>query len=186
MVLTNPIRYTTVVAKIQGKNVSEAIKFATQKWKELNPDAPFNYDFMDKTFSYDYDQDQRQQTMLMFYTAVAIFISAIGLLGLITYTLGQKAREIGIRKVIGASVGNIVMLFYKQYFILILIANAIALPLAWYYMSNWLSSFPYRIHISWWMFLAAVASGVVIAFCTIAFRTVRAALANPVESLRAE
>ncbi|MBS1503056.1 MAG: ABC transporter permease, partial [Bacteroidetes bacterium] len=117
---------------------------------------------------------------------MAIFISCLGLLGLITYNLGQKAREIGIRKVIGASVCSIVVLFYKQYFKLVIIANIVALPLAWYLMNAWLRSFPYRVTISWWVYGLSLACGVLIAFCTIAFKTVKAAMVNPVESLRAE
>jgi len=125
--------------------------------------------------------------MIGAFAVIAIFISCLGLLGLITYTLSQRAREIGIRKVIGASVGNIIMLFYKQYFKLVIIANIIALPLAWYYMSNlWLSSFAYRIAIEWWIFAVSLSIGIVIAFCTIAFKTIRAAVVNPVISLKAE
>ncbi len=186
IILANPKRFTTVVAKFRGSNASAAIGYLNKTWKQLNPDAPFACDFMDKVFAYDYDQDQRQQTMLTACSVIAIFISSLGLLGLITYTLGQRAKEIGIRKVIGAGVGNIVMLFYKQYFWLVLIANLFALPLGWWFMNNWLRGFAYRIDISWWVFGVSLASGVLIAFCTIAFKTVRAALANPVESLRSE
>jgi putative ABC transport system permease protein len=187
IILGNPMRFGTVIAKIKGRNASDAISFARKKWKELNPDAPFNYGFMNQSFNYDYDQDQRQQNMLTGCAIIAILISCLGLLGLITYSLGQRAKEISIRKVIGASVGSIVMLFYKQYFWLVFIANLVALPLAWYYMkNNWLSTFAYRIQVSWWMFAASIMSGVLIAFCTIAFKTVKAAVVNPVNNLRAE
>ena len=184
IMMANPKRYATVVAKFKGTDAATAIKIAGKAWKELNPDAPFNYGFMDKAFSWDYDQDQHQQTMLTACSVIAIFISCLGLLGLITYTLGQRAKEIGIRKVIGAGMGNIVMLFYRQYFWLVFIANVIALPIGWYFMNNWLQAFAYKINISWWIFAASLASGVLIAFCTIAFKTARAAMANPVESLR--
>jgi putative ABC transport system permease protein len=187
MVLTNSMRFGTVIAKIKGSNASAAIGFARKQWKAINPDVPFNYGFMNESFSYDYDQDQRQQTMLTGCAVIAILISCLGLLGLITYSLGQRAKEISIRKVIGASVGSIVMLFYRQYFWLVFIANIIALPLTWYYMnSKWLVTFAYRIDISWWMFVASVISGVMIAFCTIAFKTVRAAIVNPAGNLRTE
>lgn len=186
LVLANPLRFTTIVAKIRGGNASAALSLVKKKWKQLNPDTPFNYGFMDKAFAYDYDQDQHQQTMLTACSVIAIFISCLGLLGLITYTLGQRAKEIGIRKVIGASVGNIVMLFYRQYFWMVFIANIVALPFGWYIMKNWLQRFAYKIDVSWWFFAASLASGVVIAFCTIAFKTVKAAMANPVKSLRSE
>ncbi|HEY2582012.1 MAG TPA: FtsX-like permease family protein, partial [Mucilaginibacter sp.] len=160
--------------------------YVSEKWAKLNPDTPFYYGFLDFIFNSDYLQDQRQQKMSSIFTAMAIFISCLGLLGLVTYTLTQKAREIGVRKVIGASITNIVLLFYKQYFKLVLIANIIALPLAWYFMNVWLRDFPYRVDISWWVFATSLSAGVVIAFCTIAFKTIKAASANPVDSLRAE
>lgn len=182
----NPLRCTTIIAKIDGRHAAAAVKFASSEWKKLNPDTPFDYAFLNDLFQSDYTQDQHEQQMAGIFTAMAIFISCLGLLGLITYSLGQKAREIGIRKVIGASVASIVMLFYKQYFRLVLIANLIALPLAWYFMNSWLHDFPYRINISWWMFALSLSAGSIIAFCTIAFKTIKAANANPVDSLRAE
>lgn len=124
--------------------------------------------------------------MSSIFTTIAIFVSCLGLLGLVTYSVTQKAREIGIRKVVGASVSNIVMLFSKQYLKLILIANVIAWPLAWYLMNKWLQDFPYRTKISWWMFAVSLSAGIVIAFAAIAFKTLKAAMRNPVESLRAE
>jgi putative ABC transport system permease protein len=186
IILANPRRFTTIVAKIRGSNASAAISFVNKTWKRLNPDTPFNYGFMNKAFSYDYDEDQKQQTMLTACSFIAIFISSLGLLGLITYTLGQRSREIGIRKVIGASVSNIVLLFYRQYFWLVLIANALALPLTWYYMSKWLQDFAYRIDITLWMFVVSLSAGLVIAFATIAFKTIQAATVNPIQSLRSE
>ena len=182
----NPLRCSTIVAKVDGRHIPAAIQYATQQWKKLNPDTPFSYGFLNDIFQSDYIQDQREQQMMGIFTAMAIFISCLGLLGLITYSVAQKAREISIRKVVGASVSNIVMLFYRQYFKLVIIANVIALPLAWYLMNNWLHDFPYRVAINWWVFAVSLSVGVIIAFCTIAFKTVKAAGANPVDSLRAE
>lgn len=182
----NPMRCTTIVAKVDGRHIPEAVKYASDQWKKLNPDTPFSYGFLNEIFQADYLQDQRAQQMTGIFTALAIFISCLGLLGLITYTVTQKAREIGIRKVIGASVPNIVMLFYKQYFKLVIIANIIALPLAWYFMNHWLHDFPYRVSISWWVFVVALSAGVLVAFSTIALKTVKAARVNPVESLRGD
>jgi putative ABC transport system permease protein len=182
----NPMRCSTIVAKVDGRHIPAAIQYATQQWEKLNPDTPFSFGFLNDIFQADYTQDQREQQMMGIFTAMAIFISCLGLLGLITYTVAQKAREIGIRKVIGASVPNIVMLFYRQYFKLVIIANVIVLPLAWYFMNNWLNDFPYRTGISWWVFVVSLTAGIITAFCTIAFKTVKAAGANPVDSLKAE
>lgn len=182
----NPLRCTTIVAKIEGHRASAAVRYASDQWKKLNPDTPFSYGFLNDIFQSDYLQDQRQQQMIGIFTALAIFISCLGLLGLITYTVAQKARQIGIRKVIGASASSIVILFCRQYFKLVIIANIIALPLAWYVMNIWLSHFPYRIYVRWWVFALSLSAGVTIAFFTIAYKTVRAAGARPVDSLRNE
>lgn len=182
----NPLRCGTIVAKVDGRHISAAIQFASNQWKTLNPDTPFSYGFLNDIFQSDYEQDQRQQKMIGTFTVIAIFISCLGLLGLITYSVAQKAKEIGIRKVIGASIASVVSLFLKQYFKLLLIANIIAWPLGWYFMHSWLQDFPYRVNISWWMFAASLSAGIIIGFSTIAFKTIKAAMANPVDSLRAE
>ena len=182
----NPGRFTTIIAKINGTHMAQAIQYAQQKWKETNPDTPFNYAFLNDIFQSDYRQDQNEQQLSSIFTFIAITVSCLGLLGLITYTVNQKAREIGIRKVIGASVTNIVTLFTGQYFRLIIVANVIAAPLAWYLMHTWLQDFPYKVNITWWMFAASFAAGIITCFSTIAFRTIKAAMANPVNSLRAE
>jgi putative ABC transport system permease protein len=182
----NPLRCTAIVAKIGGPHIAAAVQYASERWKKLNPNTPFSYGFLNDIFQNDYNQDRRAQQMSGVFTFIAIFVSCLGLLGLVTYSVTQKAREIGIRKVVGAGVGNIVMLFSKQYLKLIVIANIIAWPLAWYFMNNWLSSYPYRIHISWWMFAISLSAGIIVAFSTISFKTIKAAMANPVESLRAE
>jgi putative ABC transport system permease protein len=186
MMTVNPLRCGTIIAKIEGHNAAAALQYASAKWKLLNPDTPFSYGFLDQIFQSDYDQDRRAQQMSSIFTFIAIFVSCLGLLGLVTYSVTQKAREIGIRKVVGASVGNIVMLFSKQYLQLIIIANVIAWPLAWYLMDKWLQDFLYRVMLSWWMFAISLSAGLIIGFLTIAFKTIKAASANPVESLRAE
>ncbi|MFI5161679.1 MAG: ABC transporter permease [Sphingobacteriales bacterium] len=182
----NPLRCSTIIAKVAGGHIPAAVQYVTDQWKKLNPDTPLSYGFLNDIFQADYTKDQNEQQMMGIFTAMAIFISCLGLLGLITYSVAQKAREIGIRKVIGASVSDIVLLFYRQYFKLVIIANIITLPLAWYFMNNWLNDFPYRIGIGWWVFAISLSAGIITAFCTIAFKTIKAAGANPVESLRAE
>jgi putative ABC transport system permease protein len=182
----NPKRFTTIIAKVSGNNMADAIKYAGEKWKVLNPSAPFSYDFLNNLFRGDYEQDQRQQQMVSTFAIIAVFISCLGLLGLITYSVAQKAKEIGIRKVIGASITSVVALFIKQYFKLLLIANLVAWPVAWYVMHSWLQDFPYRINISWWMFAISLSAGLITGLSTIAFKTIKAAIANPINSLRAE
>ena len=182
----NPKRFGTIVAKVNGRQMAGAVRFAQQQWRNLNPNTPYSYGFLNEVFNNDYLQNERQQQMSGIFTAIAIFVSCLGLLGLITFTVTQKAREIGIHKVVGASVGNIVVLFSKQYLKLLIIANLIAWPLAWYGASYWLRQFPYRVNVSWWMFATSLSAGIIIAFATIAFKTVKAAMANPVESLRME
>ncbi|HEY8999810.1 MAG TPA: ABC transporter permease [Mucilaginibacter sp.] len=182
----NPLRCTSIVAKVNGHQAASAVQFVSDQWKKLNPDTPFSYGFLDAIFQSDYSRDQSTQKMTGIFATMAIFISCLGLLGLITYSLTRKAREIGIRKVLGASVSNIVVLFYKQYFRLVLVANLIALPLGWYFMRSWLSDFPYKVTISWWVFAISLLSGLIVAFFTISFKTIKAATINPVESLRNE
>jgi len=182
----NRLRCNTIIAKINGRHTDAAMRYAAAQWKTLNPDTPFSYGFLNKIFQSDYVQDQRQQKMMEIFSGLAIFISCLGLLGLITFALGQKIKEIAVRKVIGASATNIILMFYNQYLKLVVLANMIALPLAWYLMKNWLNDFPYHITISWWIFVASLSAGLLIAFCTIAFKTFRAARVNPVDSLRAD
>jgi putative ABC transport system permease protein len=182
----NPKRFGAIVAKVNGRQMSAAIKFAGDKWKSLNPGTPFSYGFLNDLFMSDYIQDEHTQQMSGIFTMIAIVISCLGLLGLVTYSVSQKAAEIGIRKVIGASVASIVMLFAKQYLKLVIIANIIAWPLGWYLMDKWLQTYPYRVSINWWMFAVALSAGVITAFATVIFKTLKAATANPVDSLRAE
>jgi putative ABC transport system permease protein len=182
----NPLRCTAIVAKINGLRAPAAVRYASDQWKKLNPDTPFSYGFLNDIFQSDYLQDQREQQMIGIFTALAIFISCLGLLGLITYTLAQRTREIGIRKVIGADVPAIILLFCKQYFKMVIVANIIALPMGWYFMKSWLGGFPYNAGISWWVFALSLSAGLLIALFTVAFKTFAAARANPVNSLRAE
>ena len=182
----NPKRFGSIIAKVNGRQMTGAVRYAQQQWRALNPNTPIAYGFLNDVFNNDYVQNERQQQMSGIFTGIAIFVSCLGLLGLITFTVTQKAREIGIRKVVGASVVDIVALFSKQYLKLIVLANLIAWPLAWYGANTWLRQFPYRVEVSWWMFAASLSAGIIIAFATIAFKTIKAAMANPVESLRVE
>lgn len=182
----NPRRFTTIIAKVRGKDLDAAIRYASAKWRAINAGTPFYCDQLSNIFRYDYASDRRQQHMMSAFTFIAILISCLGVLGLITYSVGQKAREIGIRKVIGASVADIVLLFARQYLRLIVVANLIAAPVGWYAMQRWLRVFAYHVTVQWWMFAIALGMGCVVTFVTLSFKTIRAALANPVEALRGE
>ncbi|MDX2072114.1 MAG: ABC transporter permease [Haliscomenobacter sp.] len=155
-------------------------------WAKEIPGAPFDYDFLDDSFGNLYQEEQRAATLLGVFTALALFIGCLGLFALAAYTAEQRTKEIGIRKVLGASVFGITTLLAKDFLKLVLLAILIASPVAWYFMNQWLAEFAYRINMQWWMFAVAGVVAVGIAFLTIGFQSVKAALANPVKSLRSE
>ncbi|HEY4112313.1 ABC transporter permease [Puia sp.] len=182
----NSRRFGAVIAKVRSRDMDAVMRFAWSKWRGMNGDSPVSMDFLSHIFRYDYAADRREQQMMSAFTVIAIIISCMGVLGLVTYSLSRKAKEIGIRKVIGARVGHIVLLFVRQYLLLVLVANVIAAPLGWVLMQRWLQGFPFRIAISWWMFAAAFGMGCVVMLATLGFKTVKAALSNPMIALRGE
>jgi putative ABC transport system permease protein len=169
-----------------GAGAQAAIKAVASQYKKYASNAPFSYDFLDKTFESHYQSQQRTGTLFTTFAAIAIFISCLGLFGLATYTAQVKTKEIGIRKVLGASVSSVVQLISKDFLKLVIIATVIATPLAYWAMSKWLQGFAYRINISWWLFAVAVIVIMLIALLTVSFQAIKAAVANPVNSLRTE
>jgi len=167
-------------------NAQQAIAAVHSQYKKYAGNTPFSYNFVDKTFDAQYKTDQRAGTLFNVFAGIAIFISCLGLFGLATYTAQVKVKEIGIRKVLGASVNGIVQLISRDFLKLVIIAIIIAIPVAWWAMSKWLEGFAYRIHITWWVFALAGLLSIFIAFITISFQAMKAALANPVDSLRSE
>ncbi|HMK02690.1 MAG TPA: FtsX-like permease family protein, partial [Ferruginibacter sp.] len=157
-----------------------------KSWHALNPNEPFEYSFLDEDFQKNYIAESRLASIVGYFTIIAIFISCLGLFGLATFSAEQRTKEIGIRKVMGASVANVVGLLSKDFLKLVLVAIVIASPLAWYAMNKWLQDFAYRISLAWWIFLLAGFVAVLIAFVTISFQAIRSASANPVKSLRTE
>ena len=155
-------------------------------WKEIFPDDDFDYKFYDEDIAKYYDDEKNISSLLMWATGLAVFISCLGLLGLVIYTTTQRTKEIGVRKVLGASVSQIVTMISKDFILLIIIAFIIATPLAWFGMNKWLDNFAYRTNISWWIFALGVAVMIIIALLTLCFQTIKAAIANPVKSLRTE
>ena len=172
--------------RMSGGDIKSALSHLESVWKARFPDNPFTYDFLDDRFSALYEKEQTQQVLFGIFAGIAIFISCLGLLGLSMFMAELRMKEVGIRKVLGASVMGIVQLLSKDFLKLVLIAIFIAAPVAWWLMSAWLDDFAYRITIQWWMFAVAGLAAVVIAVATVSWQAIRAAVANPVDSLRDE
>lgn len=181
-----PQRAGLLLMKTAGHGAPGAIAALKEVWQQYNADIPFEYHFMDETFDDIYRSDQRTGGLFNVFAGIAIFVSCLGLLGLTAYTAQVRTREIGVRKVLGAGVSGIVRLLTLDFIRLILIANLIALPVSWWAMSRWLNEFAYRIPLSWTVFLLSGIIALLIALFTISFQSVKAAMANPVKSLRTE
>jgi len=175
-----------IFVRVHGNDIPQAIASLNQIWKERVPSRPFEYRFLDDYYNKLYVSEQRTATVFSTFATLAILLACMGLFGLAAFTTVQRTREIGIRKVLGANVQSIVMLIANDFMKLTLAAVVLASPLAWYFMHKWLQDFAYRIDIQWWIFVLAGGVSVVIAFVTVSFQSIKAALANPVESLRSE
>ena len=176
--------FTYLTLNISGKNVSESIANLEKSWKLLMPDMPLIYFFADETYDNQYRDEQRFGKLFICFAAFAIIISCLGLLGLSAFSIAQRTREVGIRKVMGASASGIVGLLSVDFIKLVFFAILIAVPVAWYAMDRWLQDFAYRIEIPWWGFALAGSIASIIAIATISFQAIKAALMNPVKSLR--
>lgn len=172
--------------KAAAGHTPEAIAAVRNIWTRYNPDYPFEYSFLDDRYNKMYAADQRTGALFKVFAFIAIFISCLGLFGLITYAAQLKTREIGIRKVLGATVPSVTALLAKDFISLVLLAILIASPVGWYFMDRWLRDFAYRTSIIWWVLPVAGLSALLIAILTISLQAIRAALANPVKSLRTE
>ena len=172
--------------KIPPGNVPKAMEAIAATWKKFIPDAPFEYQFMNETFNNLYKDDLKTYKLVLLFSSICIIISALGLFGLAAFVAEQKKKEIGIRKVLGASVMQVTAMLSKDFIMLVLIAIIIASPVAWWAANEWLQNFVYRINISWWIFVAAGIAAILIALTTISFQSIKAAIANPVKSLRSE
>lgn len=174
------------IAQVNTEDVRQVLASAENQWKALNPDTPFEYSFLDEDFQKNYEAEQRISSIIWYFTIIAILISCLGLFGLATFTAERRTKEIGIRKVLGASVPNIVLLLSKEFMLLVIVAFVIATPIAWYAANRWLDSFAYRIDLQWWIFAFAGLIALAIAVITVSFQSVRAAVDNPIKSLRIE
>ncbi|GAA4410370.1 ABC transporter permease [Nibrella viscosa] len=182
----DPQRLFWASVHVAGKNLPNALAHIESVWKKNFPERPFAYEFLDQRFGQLYAREQTQQTLFGIFAGIAIFISCLGLFGLSMFMAEQRTKEIGVRKVLGASTTDIVALFSKDFLKLVLIAIVIASPIAWYAMDKWMQDFAYQSGIPWWVFILAGALAVLIALFTISFQSIKAALMNPVKSLRAE
>jgi len=172
--------------KTTGRDAPRAIAALGSEWKKYNPDYPFVYSFLDDNFNNLYKGEERTESLFNVFAAIAIFISCLGLFGLAAYTAQVKTKEIGVRKVLGAGVSRIIALLAADFIRLVIIAILIAIPIAWYSMNRWLQDFAYKTDIGWTVFLAAGMTAVFIALATVCFQSVKAAVTNPVDSLRNE
>lgn len=181
-----PHFYVDAGIRVNTTNLRETISFIEKTWSEVHPEYYFEYKFLDEHLAGMYRQEERTFTLFMIFSGISIFIGCLGLYGLISFMANQKLKEVGIRKVMGASVNNIIMLFSKEFVRLITVAFIIAAPLSWFVMNEWLADFAYRIDVQWWVFAIGLASTMIIAVATVSYRSYRAATSNPVETLRSE
>lgn len=178
--------YDEVSVKISGERVSEAIAHLESVWNEVVPEREFEYEFLDDHFTELYRADRTVSAIVGMLTGLSILVSCLGLFGLATFTTEQRVKEIGIRKVLGASVGGVVAILSRDFVKLVLVAILIAVPLSWYVVDSWIQDFAYRIDIDWWVFVLSGLIAVLVALATVSSQAIKAALMNPVKSLKSE
>ena len=184
--VTERIRLLTRALRVKSSGFQQTIAAVEEVWKKFVKDTPFNFAFLDQVLTDQYHAEQSTQRIFNIFSFLAIFIACIGLLGLATYSTQQRIREIGIRKVLGATGFNIVTMLSVSFLKLVLLASLIAFPIAWWFMKEWLNDFAYRINLSVWVFLLVAVIAFIVALATVSVQAIRAALANPVKSLRTE
>ena len=179
-------RFSRITLKANVKNVSQIITFIEKTWNKHFPSVLFDFSFLDKQIDAQYQAEKRFSKIFLCFSILSLFIACLGLYGLIAYTISQKTKEIGIRKVLGAGVNGIATMLSQSFIKLILLAFLFAVPVAWIIMTKWLEGFAYRTTISWWMFATAGSLVILIALMTVSFQAIKAAIANPIKSLRTE
>ena len=184
--LASPDNYLWAFIKVLGETIPETLAFAEAQWQKMNPNHPFEYTFVDENYDLLYQSEKKLSRLSGYFTGLAIFVACLGLFGLSSFMALQKTKEIGIRKVLGASVGNIVFRLVYEFIGLVVLASLIACPLAYFAMNQWLSNFAYRINIGVGAMLLAVATALLIACVTVSYQSIKAAAANPIDSLRYE
>ena len=179
-------RFSRITLKVDMGKANQALALVEARWKKHFPAALFDYDFVSQELKQQYVNDEKFSKIFLYFSVLSLLIASLGLYGLISYTIFQKTKEIGIRKVLGASANRIVAVLSGSFLKLVLLASFIAMPIAWYTMNQWLHGFAYRINLSWWMFGVAVVLVLFVAIVTTGSRAIKAAIANPVKSLRTE
>ncbi|MDX1939620.1 MAG: FtsX-like permease family protein [Saprospiraceae bacterium] len=186
VIFIDNVQLNKIMLKLSGDNLSSTISALENKWKTLAPHRPFDYQFLDEEFDVLYSTEKRTGSIAATFAGLAIFIACLGLFGLTAFAAQQRTKEIGVRKVLGATIMDIVTLLSKDFLLLVAISMLIAFPAAWWAMNNWLEAFVYRINVSWWIFALAGFGALAIALLTVSSQAIRAANTNPVESLRSE
>ena len=189
LVIFNAPIYNCGLVKINASNfkdIKSLIAELKNIWEEISPDFPFEYNFLDESLANQYQAEERFEKAFIGFSVIAILIACLGLFGLTAFTTEQRTKEIGIRKILGASINNITSMLSKQFVVLVLLANIIAFPVAYYFMNKWLQNFAYKVNLNIWTFLFVGTISVLIAFLTISFQAIKASIENPINSLRSE
>lgn len=181
-----PAAYSKVAVRLQGDDIDKSVAYVKSIWNRYSPDYPMEYSFLDESFTKMYKAEDKLKTLLTIFTAVTIVVACMGLFGLAAFGAERRRKELGVRKVLGATTQGLVLLLSKEFMKLVVVSVIIASPIAWYFMNGWLDKFAYRIDISWWMFAAAGLLAIILAFLTTSFQAIKAANSNPVQSLRME
>lgn len=179
-------KYNYVIVNVGSSDYDAVLDHAEKSWSSINAGTPFTFSFIDQDFQKNYEKEKRASGIVITFTTIAIILACLGLFGLAVFSAEQRTKEIGIRKVLGAAQGSIVVLLSRDYLRLIPLSLLVALPAGWLIMNMWLQNFVYRISISWWMFVLAGGMAVLIAFITISYQSVKSAFANPLKCLRTE
>lgn len=179
-------RYSEISIRVEGGDIATAIAGIEEKWQDIMGDRPFEYEFLDEHFALLYESEMQVSNVVSILAFLAIFIACLGLFGLATIVTEQRTKEIGVRKILGASIPQLLVLLSKDFTRLVFIAFLLTVPLVWYFLGDWLQSFAYRIDMQWWVFVVAGISALAVAWLTISFKSLYAARANPVEALRYE
>ena len=175
-----------VSVKVSGQDIPKTIAFIENKFNEFFPEAVFNYRFLDEDFNRMYSEERKSGKVILYLTLLAIFIACLGLFGLASFATKQRTKEIGIRKVIGATIPHIMWLLNSEFLKLTVLGCFLSWPVAYFVMDKWLQNFPYRVSIQWWVFLLSSLAACVVALLTISYQSIKSATANPVDSLRYE
>jgi ABC-type antimicrobial peptide transport system permease subunit len=178
--------YNLVLKLNPQKNAKQSLTSIEQLLKKYTPNVPFDYKFVDEQFGNKFQAEERIGKLSSYFAILAVLISCLGLFGMASFVAEQRTKEIGIRKVLGANVITLWRLLSTEFFVLVLLSCIIAAPIAWYYLNNWLTNYDYRIEIRWQVFVLAALAALMITLLTVSFQAIKAAIANPVKSLRTE